>query len=134
MTTQAAIAELKHAHRIIGKLAKLVRHYGYKEELPPLRTAERQAILDQQKAEVLARPAAKRPSLEHETEKKFAKEMMRKGCALNASKRDMTAAQRRACDELVAEGYARLTAPVGWAQSGSYVATEKLKRPKRRFA
>lgn len=37
--------ELLQAHYIIRKLAKLVRYYGYKEEMPKLRTKERAAIL-----------------------------------------------------------------------------------------
>ncbi len=38
-------AEFRRAHRIIQKLARLVRHYGYAEEMPNLRTAERLNII-----------------------------------------------------------------------------------------
>lgn len=34
-------AELKKANTVIRKLAKLVRHYGYKDEMPALRNEER---------------------------------------------------------------------------------------------
>jgi hypothetical protein len=37
--------ELLRADRIIRKLAKLVRHYGHKDEMPPLRNKERAAAL-----------------------------------------------------------------------------------------
>jgi len=39
--------ELRRANGIIRKLAKLVRYYGYKEEMPPLRNKERAAILQE---------------------------------------------------------------------------------------
>jgi hypothetical protein len=34
-----------HADRIIRKLARLVAHYGYKEEMPNLRSRERKSFL-----------------------------------------------------------------------------------------
>lgn len=43
----ALVDELKRSHSIISKLVRLVDYYGYKKELPNLRTANRnQALAD----------------------------------------------------------------------------------------
>jgi hypothetical protein len=57
--------------------------------------------------------------------------LMKHGCGLDASTRNMKAAMRRACEELVAEGWAISTKPVPWAKSGGYAASDKLKRAKK---
>ncbi len=44
-TRQQLRAELRKANRIIAGLARLVRHYGYKDEMPDLRTRQRSLLL-----------------------------------------------------------------------------------------
>lgn len=41
-----AVVELKRADAIIDRLVRLVKYYGYKEELPRLRKKQRKAAID----------------------------------------------------------------------------------------